>query len=72
MTTALDRYMTANGLKDADFATLIGRDRSMVHRLRHGRVRPSLDVAARIEEVTSGEVPMNSWVQPTANEAEAA
>lgn len=47
---------------DAEFAALIGKDRSLVNRLRRGDVRPTLEVAAKIEAVTENEVPMQAWV----------
>jgi transcriptional regulator with XRE-family HTH domain len=62
MSTALDAYLERNGIKDAEFAPRIGRDRSMVSKLRRGIVRPTLDLAATIEAETHGEVPMRSWL----------
>jgi DNA-binding transcriptional regulator YdaS (Cro superfamily) len=50
---------------DADFAALIGRDRTMVSKLRRGILRPTLDVAAAIEAATEGAVPMQAWVVAT-------
>lgn len=72
MTTALDAYLNRAGIKDADFAPLIGRDRSMVNKLRRGVVRPSLDLANRIEQATDGAVPMRSWVEVSPAQADAA
>lgn len=79
MSTLLDAYLKDRNIGDADFATLIKRDRSMVSKLRRGIVRPTLDLAAVIESETGGEVPMRAWLSepsvegpaPTA-EAEAA
>ena len=71
MKTALDTYMAERSIKDADFAALIERDRSLVQKLRSGRARPSLDLAARIEAVTQGAVPMSAWVQPAFESAAA-
>jgi ribosome-binding protein aMBF1 (putative translation factor) len=62
MTTPLASYMDREGINDADFAPRIGRDRSMVNKLRRGRARPTLELAAMIERETGGEVPMASWV----------
>lgn len=62
MRTALDTYMAAHKLNDSDFASLIERDRSLVNKLRSGRAKPSLELAARIEAATAGAVPMSSWV----------
>jgi plasmid maintenance system antidote protein VapI len=61
MSTPLDAYMTREEVKDADFALIIERDRSMVNKLRRGIVRPTLDVAAAIERATAGAVPMQAW-----------
>ena len=55
--------MADNGIRDSGFAALIGKDRTLVNRLRRGEVRPTLDVAASIEEQTEGAVPMQAWVQ---------
>jgi DNA-binding transcriptional regulator YdaS (Cro superfamily) len=54
--------MERKKIGDADFALLIGKDRSLVNRLRRGIVRPTLDVAAEIEALTGGEVTMQAWV----------
>lgn len=62
MSTPLQTYMQRHGIGDAEFALLIGKDRSVVNRLRRGDVRPTLDVAGLIEAKTSGEVPMQAWV----------
>jgi hypothetical protein len=70
MSTALDSYLTDNKIKEADFGPLIGRDRSMVSKLRRGIVRPSIDLADVIERVTGGAVPLKAWVEPAAEQAE--
>lgn len=62
MITPLATFMERQKLSDADVALLIGKDRSLVNRLRRGEVRPTLDVAAEIEAKTQGEVPMQAWV----------
>lgn len=62
MSTPLSDYMEARQIGDAEFASLIGKERSVVNRIRRGLVRPTLEVAAQIEEKTSGEVPMQAWV----------
>jgi antitoxin component HigA of HigAB toxin-antitoxin module len=62
MTTPLDSYMTRKNIKDGDFAPLIGRSRTLVSKIRRGVRRPTLDIAAAIENETKGEVPMVSWV----------
>lgn len=62
MSTALDAYLKSAAILDADFAPMIGRDRSMVSKLRRGRVRPTLDLADAIERATAGQVPIRSWL----------
>ena len=54
--------MEAAGIKDADFAVAIGRDRSIVSKIRRGVNRPTLDLAAVIEAETKGAVPMQAWI----------
>lgn len=62
MTNPLGSYLEQAGIGDADFGEKINRDRSMVSKLRRGRVRPTLDLAAVIERETAGAVPMAAWV----------
>ena len=64
MTTALQSYMDAKGLRDADLAAPLGLDRSMVSKIRRGIVRPTLETAGAIERHTDGQVPMQAWVEP--------
>ena len=71
MNTPLASYMDRNNINDADFAALIGKDRTLVNRLRRGLVRPTLDVAAEIEAKTGGEVPMQAWIDQPAPQAAA-
>lgn len=72
MSTPLADYMERRKIGDADFAALIGKDRSLVNRLRRGDVRPTLEVAAQIEAQTDGEVPMQAWVSVDRGEPEQA
>lgn len=62
MSITLATYMEREGIDDAAFATLIGKDRTTVSRLRRGLIRPSLELAADIEKVTGGCVPMGVWL----------
>ena len=61
MANPLASYMEREGVTDADLATRIGRDRSMVNKIRRGVLRPTLDLAASIERETGGNVPMQAW-----------
>lgn len=75
MSTAFSIYMKRERLTDAALAAVIGKDRSLVTRLRNGSVRPTIEVAAAIERETHGEVTMQSWIEVTdrpANEQAAA
>ena len=60
--------MERKGVTDAQLAAIIGRDRTMVNRIKRGRVRPTLDLAAAIESATGGEVPIQSWLTTTPSE----
>lgn len=64
--------MERKKIGDAEFAVLIGKDRSLVNRLRRGAARPTLEVAAQIEAVTGGVVPMQAWVDRDPKQADAA
>jgi len=69
MSTALDDYMKREKVSDADLSAEIGRDRSIVSRLRRGKITPTLEIAAAIEKATDGRVPMASWVKRSATRA---
>jgi transcriptional regulator with XRE-family HTH domain len=63
MSTTLEAYMAREGIDDAALAARIGRERSTVSKIRRGKLRPTLEIAALIEGVTNGSVPMQSWVE---------
>lgn len=54
--------MDREKVNDAEFASLIGKDRTLVNRLRRGIVKPTLEVAAEIEAKTGGAVTMQAWL----------
>ena len=58
----LEQYMEKKGIKDAEFAERIGKDRSLVSRYRRGEVIPSLDVIARIEAATAKAVSFRDFL----------
>ncbi len=58
----LQAFLTARGIKQADFAASIGTTQSMVSRLINGAATPSLTLAAKIERATAGEVSASSWI----------
>jgi transcriptional regulator with XRE-family HTH domain len=69
--TPLDAYLKQAGISDADFATQIKRDRSIVNKLRRGKIKqPTFEVAMEIERATDGAIPMQAWTDlPTQAEA---
>lgn len=50
MMISFDTFARTHGLTDATIAKAIGRDRSVVSRMRRGLCRPSLETAAVIED----------------------
>ena len=63
-------YMTAKGITDADFAVLIGVNRSTVSRLRRLNQRPSFETLAAITSATRGKVTANDfWRDRTPQQA---
>lgn len=59
--TKLGTWMSDNGKRDEDLAPLLGRDRSVVSRLRRGELRPTHELMEKIAEVTGGKVLPNDW-----------
>lgn len=57
----LKAWMEANGKTDSDVAVLVGRDRSIVSRLRRDELRPTAELMERIAEATAGAVMPNDW-----------
>ncbi|MCW2405065.1 DNA-binding transcriptional regulator YdaS (Cro superfamily) [Sphingobium sp. B1D7B] len=57
----LAQYLSASNLKDADFALMIGVDRSTVTRMRNGTQIPTPTVMQAIVEKTSGKVLPNDF-----------
>lgn len=52
----LQAYLDLEQIDDAQFAALIRRDRSTVHRLRTGKTKPDWETVALITEATNGSV----------------
>lgn len=50
-----------HNLSQRDFAQLVRVDQSVISRIEKGVIRPSLDLALRIDEVTNGAVPVAVW-----------
>jgi transcriptional regulator with XRE-family HTH domain len=65
--TPLERYLAEHELSQEEFAARIPCKQGTISRLlpQNGRPplrRPSLKLAARIQAVTNGAVPMGSWL----------
>jgi hypothetical protein len=59
----LKTWLSTNKIAAAEFARRVEYDRSNFHRLLHGELWPTLDLAHRIERETAGTVPMASWAE---------
>ena len=57
----LSRWLEREAITRAEFARRCEYDPSNLTKLLRGTVRPSLDVAARIERLTEGAVPATGW-----------
>lgn len=58
--TTLGTYMANADLTDAALAGMVGCDRSMITKIRHGKAVPSLPLALSIQRITG--VPVESFV----------
>jgi len=54
-------WFQSNGVRKNWFAEQIGVDSASISRWLSGKVRPHRPVRKRIEELTDGAVPMDSW-----------
>lgn len=57
----LKDWMSENGKSDSDVALLVGRDRSIVSRLRRDELRPTAELMEKVAEITGGAVLPNDW-----------
>ena len=64
----LSDYLERERLSDADFAEMIGRDRSAVTKWRNARARPDWKALAAIKLITKGKVSANDFL-PSADAA---
>lgn len=65
----LDEWMTEHEVDDAELARLARTDRTTISRIRRGKQRPSLDLAARLAEATDNAVTPNDFAGIDASEA---
>lgn len=57
----LAKHLEQTGQSQADFARKIGVHTSVLSRYLNTGVRPSLDTALKIEQMTDGAVPVSAW-----------
>ncbi|MBV8895508.1 MAG: hypothetical protein JO051_03275 [Acidobacteriaceae bacterium] len=55
-------YLALAKMNDGAFAKLIGRDTSVVNRLRREKIKPDWQTVARIQEATGGAVTATDFV----------
>lgn len=58
----LSQYLRTNQIRQQTFAELVGVTQGVVSRLVGGSVKPSLELAVRIDRATAGAVPVHAWV----------
>jgi transcriptional regulator with XRE-family HTH domain len=68
----LKSWLEAANVTQADFARRLGYDPSNMAKLLKKSIRPTLDMAFRIEAQTGGVIPASAWVQDAATQGEAA
>ena len=54
-------WFRSNGIRKNFFAAQMGVDSASISRWLSGKVKPHRAVRKRIEELTNGAVPMESW-----------
>jgi transcriptional regulator with XRE-family HTH domain len=60
--TTLAAYLSDQNTSQKAFAVRLGVDPSIVSRLVKDLMRPSLELAVKIERETGGAVPATSWI----------
>ena len=64
----LSAYLEAKSITDADFAAIVGCDRSTVSRWRNEKTLPAPDQIVAIQRATNGRVKVNDWFERFAAE----
>jgi transcriptional regulator with XRE-family HTH domain len=60
---SLKAWLETSGMSAAELARQCEYDPSNLSKLLRGKVRPSIKVAARIEQITGGAVPIAGWAK---------
>lgn len=58
----LETYLLEKGLTEAQFASLIGRSQSAVHRIKKQKRKPDWETLQRIVDATNGAVTPNDFL----------
>jgi len=58
----LHEYLAAHGIRQADFAMMVGATQATISKLIGGTVTPSLALALRIQRATNGSVACEHWL----------
>jgi hypothetical protein len=58
----LKRWIAQAAISNAEAARRIGYDRSNFHRILTGCAKPTMELAAAIEVMTDGAVPLSAWI----------
>lgn len=58
----LDEWMTAKEVTDDALAAQVNADRTTISRIRRGKQRPSWELAARLVDVSGGEISADSFL----------
>ena len=62
----LENHLKEGGISQRKFASDIGSHQSIVSRILKGTLRPSIDIAFKIDATTNGAVPMRIWASEAA------
>lgn len=57
----LKSWIVAAKISKAEMARRVEYDKANFHRILEGALRPSIDLAFRIERETGGTIPMTAW-----------
>lgn len=61
----LQQFLATSGIRQSALASKLGINRGYMSQLASGRKLPSLQLAAEIEKVTDGAVPVGCWIPPS-------
>lgn len=62
----LKSWIAAAKIANAEMARRVECDKGNFHRILNGKLRPSIDLAFRIERETAGTIAMSAWAEAKA------